>query len=298
MSKQAKRNPGLEATETLGWWHAHRFMVLRRLSQGTVLALFLLTPWFGIHLIDGNLSSSRILDTVPMTDPLLALQTLAALHPLRLTAVAGALLVAVFYWLAGGRVFCSWVCPINPVTDLAGTIRRKLGIRTSHRLPRSARYWLLGLVLVMPLITGVLVWEMVNPVAQAYRGLLFGMGSGWMLILGIFLFDLLVSQRGWCGHLCPLGAFYSLTGRYSPVKVNAAQCHKCDDCMDCYAVCPEPQILPTALKPAKGGSPVLNTRDCTRCGRCIDVCSKQVFEFQIKMPGSGDEQSIKRSLAK
>ena len=156
----------------------------------------------------------------------------------------------------------------------------------------------LGLVLVMPAVTGVLVWELVNPVSLVYRGLLFGMGSGWMLIVGIFLFDLVVSQRGWCGHLCPLGACYSLSGKVSPVKINATHREKCDDCMDCYAVCPEPQILPIALKPAKGGGPVLNTKDCTRCGRCIDVCSKQVFEFQIKMPGSGEEQGVQRSLAK
>ncbi|MCL6268917.1 quinol dehydrogenase ferredoxin subunit NapH [Sansalvadorimonas sp. 2012CJ34-2] len=311
MSKQ-KRNPGQEASETLGWWHAHRFMILRRLSQITVLALFLLTPWLGanwlgIHLIDGNLSSSRILDTVPMTDPLLALQTLAALHPLRLTAAAGALLVAGLYWLIGGRTFCSWVCPINPVTDLAGVLRRKLDIRTSHRLPRTARYWLLGLVLVLPLVTGVLAWEIVNPVSQVYRGLLFGMGSGWMLIVAIFLFDLLVSQRGWCGHLCPLGAFYSLIGKASPVKVNASRREQCDDCMDCYAVCPEPQILPIALKPAKGGGPVLNPsvlnkRDCTRCGRCIDVCAKQVFDFQMNIKFSRQapdtSRATKRSLAK
>ncbi|CAM3544305.1 quinol dehydrogenase ferredoxin subunit NapH [Parendozoicomonas haliclonae] len=289
-NKRTERNPGKEATETLGWWAAHRFLILRRLSQLTVLTLFLITPLISVKLIEGNLSSSRILGTVPMTDPLLALQTLTALHALELTAVVGALIVAGLYWLVGGRAFCSWVCPVNPITDLAAYLRRKLEIRNSHRLPRNARYWVLGLVLVLPLVTGVLVWELVNPVAMVYRGLLFGMGSGWMLIVAIFLFDLLVSQKGWCGHICPLGAFYGLIGKVSPLTVSAVQREKCDDCMDCYAICPEPQILPAALKPAKGDGPLLNTQDCTRCGRCIDVCSQQVFSFQINKPDSTDSQ--------
>ena len=28
----------------------------------------------------------------------------------------------------------------------------------------------------------------------------------------VFFFDLFVSRRGWCGHLCPVGAFYGLLG--------------------------------------------------------------------------------------
>ncbi|WP_281646779.1 quinol dehydrogenase ferredoxin subunit NapH [Parendozoicomonas sp. Alg238-R29] len=298
-SQKAERTPGQETTETLGWWTAHKFLILRRLSQISVLGLFLLTPVVGIRVIDGNLSSSRLLNTVPMTDPLLALQTLAAFHPLELTAVLGALLVGGFYLLLGGRVFCSWVCPINPVTDLAGSFRRLFKIRSSYRLSRSARYWLLALVLVLPTVTGVLVWEFINPIALAYRGILFGMGTGWILILAIFLFDLIVSQRGWCGHLCPLGAFYGITGKISPVQMSAARRDKCNDCMDCYAVCPEPHILPPALKPSKNKSPVLKPLDCTRCGRCIDVCAQQVFEYQINMPGTvKDQPDTQRSLAK
>ena len=134
MSKviKAKRHPGQESTETLGWWYAHRFMVLRRLSQITVLALFMATPLLGIRLLDGNLSSSRILNTVPMTDPLLALQSLAAFHRLELTAILGAL----FWWqvFTGLLVvvhFAAGSAQINPITDFANVLRRKLEIRSS-----------------------------------------------------------------------------------------------------------------------------------------------------------------------
>ena len=56
-----------------------------------------------------------------------------------------------------------------------------------------------------------------------FRGIVFGIGAGWLVIAGVFLFDLLVAKDGWCGHLCPVGAFYNLLGRWSLVKVNAAR---------------------------------------------------------------------------
>jgi hypothetical protein len=36
----------------------------------------------------------------------------------------------------------------------------------------------------------------------------------WAVLLAVFLFDLFVMRHGWCGHLCPVGAFYSLIGRF------------------------------------------------------------------------------------
>lgn len=266
-------------------WKKWRFLLLRRFCQLMVPTLFLASPylvqWTGdTLLINGNLSSSLTLGILPMSDPLAVLQGLLAGHPMVAQGLIGAGVVTLLYGLLGGRSFCSWVCPINPITDLAAWLRKKLGIRNSHKLSRSSRYWILAMVLVLPLVTGMMVWELFNPVSQMIRGLLFGMGAGWYLIAAVFLFDVLISTRGWCGHLCPLGAFYGLVGRISPLQVSATNRKHCDDCMDCYAICPEPHILPAALKEKKGDSPVLNKRDCTRCGRCIDVCEKNVFSFQ------------------
>jgi len=56
-----------------------------------------------------------------------------------------------------------------------------------------------------------------------------------------------VLRHGWCGHVCPVGAFYSLLAVPSVVRVSAADREKCDDCMDCFAVCPEQQVIRPAL---------------------------------------------------
>jgi ferredoxin-type protein NapH len=269
-----------EAIEAKGWWGAHRYLVLRRLSQLTVLLLFLIGPWFGWWLIKGNLNYSLTLGVLPLADPLVLLQSLLARHVPERNAIIGALIIVVFYLLVGGRAYCAWVCPVNIVTDAANALRRRWDIRGGADMPRESRYWVLGLILVLAATTGGIVWELVNPVSMLPRGLLFGMGAGWLLIGGIFLFDLFVMQRGWCSHLCPVGAFYSLLGRFSLLRVTATKREACNDCLDCFTVCPEQQVIKLPLKGAKkGASPIILSGNCTNCGRCIDVCSKDVFSF-------------------
>jgi ferredoxin-type protein NapH len=175
------------------------------------------------------------------------------------------------------------VCPVNPVTDAAHWLRERLGIKGGTQLARQTRYWILGATLVLATLTGTVAWELVNPVSMLHRGLIFGMGLGWAIILAVFLLDLFVSRRAWCGHLCPMGAFYSLLGHVTPLRVSARAREQCNDCMDCYAVCPEPQVIPPALKGAdRGIGPVIRSANCTNCGRCIDVCSKDVFGFALR----------------
>ncbi len=262
------------------WWQRHKWLLLRRTSQLSILGLFLLGPWFGLWLVKGNLSSSLTLDVLPLTDPYVTLQVLLSGHLPLAAALTGAVIVSVFYLLVGGRIYCSWVCPVNMVTDAAHWLRERLGIRSTQSFSRNIRYWLLAATLVLSVVTGTLAWELVNPVSLAHRGLIYSMGLGWAVMIAIFLLDLLISRRAWCSHLCPVGAFYSLINRFGLLRIRAARRAACDDCMDCFAVCPEPQVIKPALKGApKNLTPVIESATCTNCGRCIDVCDKQVFEF-------------------
>ncbi len=179
--------PGKTAIAEQGWLKAHKWLLLRRVSQVGVLLLFLLGPLFGLWLVTGNLSASMTLGVLPLTDPLLLTQSMLTGSWPTLSGLIGALLVLVLYALIGGRVFCSWVCPVNLVTDLAAWTRRRFALRSSGRLSRNLRWSLLGLVLLLPLATGVMVWEYINPVSMLHRGIIFGIGWGWTVILAVFL---------------------------------------------------------------------------------------------------------------
>jgi ferredoxin-type protein NapH len=275
-----KPRPGVEATQTKGFLKAHQWLILRRLSQFSILGLFLLGPLAGIWVVKGNLAYSETLEVLPLTDPHVLLQAVLAGVVPHLDAVIGVAIVVAVYLVVGGRVYCSWVCPVNLITDLACCTRRVLDIRSSTQISRNTRYWMLGVTLVLPLVTGSIVWELVNPVSMMFRGIVFGLGMAWVILLGVFLFDVFVSKEGWCGRVCPVGAFYSLLGNKSLVRVVADDRDKCDDCMDCFEVCPEQQVIRPALKGAdKGIGPVILSGNCTNCGRCIDVCAEDVFHF-------------------
>jgi ferredoxin-type protein NapH len=284
--RQAARGPaprpGAAAIATKGRLPAHKWLLLRRVSQLGILALFLAGPWFGWWIVEGNLSSSLTLGVLPLTDPFLLAQQLAAGHlPYREALLGGAIVLA-FYLLAGGRLFCAWVCPLNLVTDAAAWLRRRLGLKGGRAPAAATRHWLLGFVLLAAAATGALAWEWVNPVSMLHRGLVFGFGLGWGLVGGVFLYDLLIAPRGWCGHLCPQGAFYGLLGRTALVRVTAARRAACNDCMDCFAVCPEPQVIRPALKGVGQHHPLILDADCTTCGRCVDVCAQHVFRITTR----------------
>ena len=70
--------PGREAIETKGWFRAHKWLLLRRLSQITILGLFLAGPLLGIWIVKGNIASSLTLDALPLTDPYVLIQSLVA----------------------------------------------------------------------------------------------------------------------------------------------------------------------------------------------------------------------------
>ncbi len=270
----------MAAPDRRSWLAANKWLLLRRFSQFGILALFLVGPMGGPWIIKGTLASSLVLGTVPLTDPLLLLQSLAARHWPETTALLGAFIVVATYAVVGGRTYCSWVCPINPLTDAAHWLHVRLGLPKGWQPGRHLRLALLAMALAVSALTGTVAWEFVNPVTLLYRGLLFGMGLAWAAVLAVFLFDLAISRRGWCSQLCPVGAFYGLVGAASLVRVSARHRERCDDCMDCFAVCPEAHVITPALRgAAQGIGPVIVSGDCTNCGRCIDVCDMHVFTF-------------------
>lgn len=276
----AKRTPGVEARKRHGWLAANRWLLARRVSQLAFLLLFASGPWLGFWIAKGTLASSLTLDILPLTDPLVALQSILARHVPETSALIGAAIVLGVYLIVGGRLYCSWVCPINPVADLAAWTRRRLGIEKTWKIRPEARLYVLAAVLLASAATGTIAWEIVNPITTLHRGLLFGLSLGVLPVLAIFLLDVFVARDAWCGHLCPVGAFYGLLNHSALLRVSAAGRARCDDCMDCYAACPEMHVISPALKGDRtGAGPIIASADCTACGRCIDVCPEHVFRF-------------------
>lgn len=262
------------------WIVKHRFLLMRRVVQVSILALYVAANVYGFNLLVGNLSSSVLLGTIPLADPFAVLQILSAGAMVGIDIIVGALVVALFYMIVGGRAFCSWVCPVNMITDGANWLRRVLYLEKVERkvwLGRGVRYWVIGLALVLSLLSGVAAFEMVSPIGMMHRGIIFGMGMGYAALLSLFLFDLFAVKNGWCGHICPLGGFYALIGRFSMLRVKHDQ-SRCTLCMKCKEICPEKQVLSIIGKE----SGAVLSGECTNCGRCVEVCDDNALGFGVR----------------
>ena len=261
-----------------------RYIVLRRLSQVGILLLFFGTAHWAWQLpektplLSGNLSASKFIGLIPLTDPLAALQIFLTGHVLRQETLIGAAIVFGFYLLFGGRVFCAWVCPVNMVTDLAGWLRSKLIIRPIFHINRNVRYFILAATLILSAVTGVAAFEWVSPVGMMHREIIFGLGFGFLALMSIFLFDLLILKNGWCGHLCPLGAFWGLVGKVSLLKVRFDKT-TCTHCGECARVCPEPQVLNLKKLEERG---LVYSGECSNCGRCTALCPEGSLAFDLR----------------
>lgn len=262
-------------------WNNYRYLILRRITQVSLLVLYFGANAWGWTILMGNLSSSKVLGIIPLSDPYAALQMLAAGAVLAADLLIGVALLSVFYLLIGGRAFCSWVCPVNMITDAANFLRRKLEFDrvqgAKQPASRNIRYWILALSLIISAIMGVTAFEFLSPISMVHRGIVFGLGFGWAAMLIIFLFDLFVLKNGWCGHICPLGGFYSILGKFSLIRVHHTQ-ENCTLCMKCKVVCPESQVL---YMVGKESINVLSG-ECTNCARCVEVCDDNALGFSIR----------------
>ena len=256
----------------------YRYLIVRRLTQFSLLFIFAGGNYWGWKILNGNYSHATLLDKVELYDPFAFLQMLASGFIATTSLIIGAITIFALYTLLGGRIFCSWVCPMNMVTSLARSLRKLIGIQENpiRGISRNLRYWLLGISLFLSLILGFAAFEMVSPISMLHRGIIFGFGIEVTVIITIFIFDLILLKDGWCGHVCPLGAFYSIIGRPGILKVNHTK-DKCTSCMKCFVVCPEEQVLSIVTK--QDG--LIKSGECLNCARCIEVCDDKALTFSI-----------------
>lgn len=260
-----------------------RYLLLRRMLQLGLLLLFFGTVRWDWKIaeqpvLSGNLSSSEILGLIPLADPFAIVQImLTGQLPLKEVFIGAAIILALVT-VIGGRTWCAWVCPLNMVTDLAAWTRRRLRINDVFRLSRNIRYTVLALTLILSVMTGVAAFEWISPISMLHRELIYGIGAGWIAVIGVFLFDLFILRNGWCGHLCPLGAFYAVIGKVALLRI-AFDTPTCTRCGECAKVCPEPQVLNIKAASEAG---MIASGECTNCGRCITICPEDTLKFDLR----------------
>ncbi len=192
-----------------------------------------------------------------------------------------------------GRVFCSWVCPVNLITDFAAFVRNKLTLNNKFLiLPKNLRYFVLVLVLVLSFVFSLPVFESFSYIGMIHRGIIFATSSWIFVAFILFCIDTFLSPRAICSHFCPLGAFYAFISRFALLKIK----HDSDKCTKCYE-CRHIEFVKTMfLKMWQKGdiykdciscesfftqSQLINDCSCPDCGKQTRILKEESYFFKL-----------------
>jgi len=199
-------------------------------------------------------------------------------------------------YVALGRAWCGWACPLGMIQDVMNWVRSKVGVSRIRLSPfqRQAlnvgRYsiffagLLLSLFIAIDIVTYyVNVGDVYRPicqvcpaypfftVGQAGLGLTTAVGAQnmpWIAIgaLSLFLFAAVVVRRPFC-RICPVAVIMMPFNRVSGISLHKDG-KKCTRCSMCHRVCP---VDVTEVWKEMERTDI-TVHNCILCMRCVEVC--------------------------
>ncbi len=195
-----------------------------------------------------------------------------------------------------GRVFCSWLCPLGILQDIANRAARP---RPQSRKGKGVRYapnhpWLRGVVALLAFgglaggSVGLLTWmdpysiaaramaALLNPLVATFvygaepSLLYWERYAPWAMAVVGFSLALPLGLAVWrgrlyCNTLCPVGAVLGLLSRWAPFTptIDASACGRCGACMK---ACKAQAIDVKAMQ--------VDATRCVACYNCLGACSR------------------------
>jgi len=221
-----------------------------------------------------------------------------------------------------GRVYCSTICPLGTLQDIAGYISRKRNpLPTPYRLPHNVlRYSILALTVIVLLFGTNLMLNFLDPFSTFGRimtnilrpvGIVinnvgamalekFGiyalareqwaamapLSTGIAAVMFLIVLRLAVAHgRLYCNTICPVGTFLGLVAGLSFLRLRVDEA-SCTNCRRCAAVC-------------KAGCIDLVTQTvdmsrCVGCCNCLAACKTDAMRIEGRgrlLPQSNDKKT-------
>lgn len=152
-----------------------------------------------------------------------------------------------------GRIYCSWICPINTVMRAELWLKKTLKIK-QRKTPEFIKKPVFRYAfLVIFLGSFVLTTKMGIKVPIML-----------ILILVAFVITLFFEENMWHRYLCPQGTLFSIVSRKNKHGLEIDK-DLCRNCGLCSQVCPSSAII-------KDDKYFIEKNECLICDKCIDVC--------------------------
>ncbi|MFV0439552.1 MAG: 4Fe-4S binding protein [Desulfopila sp.] len=278
---------------------------LKRLRVGLSLAFFVATTL--LFLDFGNWFATEVGRVVLY--PQFAPALLQFLHAASLAATGFAVVLLVT--ILCGRLYCSTICPLGTLQDLAGRLFRRRNRRSGGwRPPHTVlRYSILAATLLSFLagsnllvvfldpfsIFGRIVTNIVRPIGIAVNnggamllerfGLYTLVREHWAALtsvsVGVTAATLLVVTwlathhgRLYCNTICPVGTLLGLVARFSLFKLQVVDALSCTDCGRCAAACKAGCIDLVSKR--------VDMSRCVGCYTCLSRCPTSALGFAAR----------------
>lgn len=190
-----------------------------------------------------------------------------------------------------GRLICGFLCPFGFFQDLVHKIPSKKFSTKRFKLLKYLKYiilvlvvWIFGMIFtdnlgiaspyfckyICPqgILEGAIPLSIANSGIRAILGKLFTFKFTILLIITI---SSIFIYRPFCKFLCPLGAFYALTNKFSFYQYYVSE-NKCISCGKCKRICKMDVDITKCQKDL----------ECIRCGECIKACPTNAISTSFK----------------
>ncbi|MBU5668819.1 4Fe-4S binding protein [Peptoniphilus sp. MSJ-1] len=196
-----------------------------------------------------------------------------------------------FFGTIFGRLICGFLCPFGFFQDLVHKIPSKKFSTKRFKLLKYLKYiilvlvvWIFGMIFtdnlkiaspyfckyICPqgILEGAIPLSIANSGIRAILGKLFTFKFTILLIITI---SSIFIYRPFCKFLCPLGAFYALTNKFSFYQYYVSE-NKCISCGKCKRTCKMDVDITKCQKDL----------ECIRCGECIKACPTNAISTSFK----------------
>lgn len=219
-----------------------------------------------------------------MVDLFSGLEVIAAHGKIATNLFMGFIFVAVVYFILGGRSFCSWACPYGLLSEWGEILHKKLV--HAGLIKKEKRSQQVGNSL-LPCVFGFKLFLRLSCLS-IYQSCRHNLKNSDLRPLrpGSSCFSCWSSRSSLPTSLVQVRMPFRSNFRTpwkSLFNPNPSRHHKMRQMRSMHPECHVPEALKVVF--AKDAQPTvfITSTDCTMCGKCMDVCDRQVFSYSHRL---------------